>query len=879
MTLALLLPGCPTTLPVPDSEYQPLPCPDLPDITDLPALQQSIAALHGQVGYLFGSDSTPALIWLLAIQKFPSAKRHYFCSQQQAWRELAKLRPERSSAPADAQYRVQTGFSDRADGQLIGDAFRWAAWGYLQDSNRRKLQEIEEEAYQRSAANRTLPLRIADARQLGERAFHLTEELRERLANRQPDIEGWIAEVSAGAHRNLAHHLNLELEKWHKRQVSQQQRNTTGRRFHSEMPAVALRDGRHPNSLRHLPAAPRWQIMIDETGLCFDADADRLNTHDKELGRLVALAIPEGQQLPPLPGFHAADAPASEVDHVLHRVLERPLGIFGFTVQDPALQSIGWIAHIQQLLRWVLRQLPVEPGQPLRVDAQIERRSDYQHSQTLQIMGEVLESECKRLDPQRFAGLQLSLSFIDKQHPLVGYVDAIAYTWGSPAAESADRLKKSALLGHCLLRPSDRAPERLYLALNAHHHLPGNDWYALCAATLEESEGGLLASFLERLGERAQQQLPVWQGYLAEVRQRLHSKDFRLAELGQALAWLERWAPGGESLPATLRLPLETARLAGENHRGQVNAERILGCLQLARDLREEAPAEACEAILRLVVSTANNFEFTVLRPAIEQWLAEPVAVPGLLNHAKLHSTLGQLCAFTGQPLEALGHFDRALERFARLSDPMQASREAAQTRSYRLIAAMDAPGADPRPLLDALHEHLGAQLDKHEAEAISHSLAHSGQAARYAHHLWLRALAAFPAQTAAARAAYLEQAHQWQSGDDHPWPLIEAYRGWLLRDADQPQRAAERLQSAIAACSAEGNGLTLQWMAEVLRTLARALGLSETESPSAESRERLRQCLPHAPHAALERFANAGYLEQEAIHDALRQCLPFNFH
>ncbi|WP_349618218.1 hypothetical protein [Azotobacter salinestris] len=879
MTLALLLPGCPATLPVPDSEYQPLPCPDLPDITDLPALQQSIAALHGQVGYLFGSDSTPTLIWLLAIQKFPSAKRHYFCSQQQAWRELAKLRPERSSAPADTQYRVQTGFSDRADGQLIGDAFRWAAWGYLQDSNRRKLQEIEEEAYQRSAANRTLPLRIADARQLGERAFHLTEELRERLASRQPDIEGWIAEVSAGAHRNLAHHLNHELEKWHKRQVNQQQRNTTGRRFHSEMPAVALRDGRHPNSLRHLPAAPRWQIMIDETGLRFDADADRLNTHDKELGRLVALAIPEGQQLPPLPGFHAADAPASEVDHVLHRVLERPLGIFGFTVQDPALQSIGWIAHIQQLLRWVLLQLPVEPGQPLRVDAQIERRSDYQHSQTLQIMGEVLESQCKRLDPQRFAGLQLSLSFIDKQHPLVGYVDAIAYTWGSPAAESADRLKKSALLGHCLLRPSDRALERLYLALNAQHRLPGNDWYALCAATLEESEGGLLASFLKRLGERAQQQLPLWQGYLGEVRQRLHSKDFRLAELGQALAWLDRWAPGGESLPASLRLPLETARLAADNHRGQVNQARIAACLTLSQQLHDEDAPEACSAILRLAATTTNTFEFDTLTAVIRQWLAEPVAVPGLLNHAKLHSTLGQLCAFGGQPEQAGEHFERALECLARLCDPAQAAREMAQTTSYRLTAAMDTPNAAPQALLDTLRQHLGRQIGKQTEAEISRSLAYSGQAARYDHHLWLRALVTFPQTMAAARQDYLGQQHQWQHGKDHPWPLIEAYRGWLLRDADQPEQATERLQAAIDACAAEGNGPTLQWMAEVLRTLAAALGLSCVECCSAEAREQLCHSLPHAPHAQLERFAGAGIMEHGAILAALRQCLPFNFH
>lgn len=876
MQPALLLPGCPSPLPALDSEYQPQPCPPLPNLTDLPALQQSMAELHGQVGHLFGSDSTPALIWLLAIQKFPSAKRHYFCSQQQAWRELTKLRPDNSRPPADTAYRAPTSFADRDDNKLIGEAFRWAAWGYLQDSNRRKLQEIEEEVYQRAAANKDLPLRVAEARQLGERAFHLTEELKERLAGGQPDPEGWIAGVSAGAHRSLAHHLSIELDKWRKRQTQQRQRNAEGRRFHSEMPAVVLQDGRHPNSLRHLAPAPRWQILIDETGQRFNADADQLNDSDKDLGRLAALAIPEGQQLPPLPGFHATEVPASEVDRVLHRVLERPLGIFGFTVKDPALQSSGWIAHIQQLLRWVLLQLPVENGQSLRVEAQIEQRSDYQNSQTLQIVGEVLENECKRLDPQRFAGLQLSLSFIGKQHPLVGYVDAIAYTWGSPAAESLDRLKKSALLGHCLLRPNDQALERLYLALNAHYRLPGSDWQALCAATLEEPEGGLLASFLERLGERAQQQPALWQGYLSEIRQRLYSKDFRLAELGQALAWLERWAPGGEALPASLRLPLETARLAADNHRGQVDEARINACLALSQQLRDEDAPEACSAILRLASTTTNTFEFAALIPAIRQWLAEPVAVPGLLNHAKLHSALGQLLAFRGEPGQAQEHFDQAIAAFERLSDAAQARREIAQTRSYRLFAQL---ASDDASAVDSLCQHLQALTGKPDLQGISRSLAHADAKLRHAHHLWLRALVTFPVALLPAREAYLGLQHQWQSGEDHPWPLIDAYRAWLLHDRGQSAAASTCLQRAVQRCAAEEHGPVLQWMAEVLRTLGAALGIAGPAMPTAGERARLRERLPNAPQAALEQFASAGPLPREAVLAALRQCLPFNFH
>lgn len=867
---------------------------------DPTAIDAALRELQASPICLLGSDRTPPLVWLLAVQAFPAARRLYFSQDNGQWQDLALATEQKgeatteSVAPADRTPTPASPAPEAArqnpspgslhallDKDLIGKSFVLAAWGADKPENRRQLDEIAEEAWNRAPRNSGLPDIVDEARRNGEHACELAAELLRRL-DREGDASAgdWIASVTADVHERIRGHLQITLKRWRERRQSLQQRHGGQRVYTSSLPPVSLIDGHHPNSLRHLRPAAAWQVCIDETGSLFDEQADALNGTDSKLGRLVALAVPEGACLPALDkGFHATGAPALQVDQVLQSLLQAPVGIFGFTVQDPAAHTRHWIGHVQQLVRWVLLQLPLEPEQPCRVDVRIEQNAGYQIRDSLRALSETLEGEFRRLDPQRFAGLRLSLAFMDKQHPLNGYVDALAFTWGSPAAESRDRLKKSALPGHCLLRPSDRAMERLYLALNAAYRLPPADWYDLCAGAADEPDGGLMARFLDQLGEQVREQPAVWQGYLDEVRQRLRLKQFHLDSLGHALAWLERWAPAGQVLPAAQRLPLETARLAAENHRGQVNGGRILGCLQLARGLREEAPAEACEAILRLAVSTANNFEFAALRPAVEQWLAEPVAVPGLLNHAKLHSTLGQLCAFSGQPLEALGHFDRALECFARLSDPSQAGREAAQTRSYRLIAAMDAPGADPQPLLDALCEHLGAQLDKHEAEAISRSLAHSGQAARYAHHLWLRALATFPAQTAAARAAYLEQAHQWQGGDDHPWPLIEAYRGWLLRDADQPRLAAERLQTAIAACSAEGNGLTLQWMAEVLRTLASALGLGETEPPSPGARELLRQSLLHAPHAALERFANAGRLEHGAIHDALRQCLPFNFH
>ena len=260
------------------------------------------------------------------------------------------------------------------------------------------------------------------------------------------------------------------------------------------------------------------------------------------------------------------------------------------------------------------------------------------------------------------------------------------------------------------------------------------------------------------------------------------------------------------------------------------------------------------------------------------------MAVPGLLLHGKLQSALGQISAFTGQGEKALQQFDTALASFARLSYPAQAQREQTQTRSYRLVAQMDlchqqgAPESQTQALVQKLQQHLG---DK-SPENLSRSLAHSTQAQRFAHYLWLRALVHLPQDLDSARQAYVQLQPEWHSGSDHPWPLINAYRAWLLHDAGHRTQAQALMQSAIQSCMDASHGPTLQWMAEVLRTLAHTLGLGlpKSEQPSADQRQHLQQLLPHAPHMALAAFARA---ELGTTHAQLLQhlaaCLPFNFH
>lgn len=879
---------------------------------------QALQSLTPEPTWLLGSEQTPALDWLLAIQAFPREVRLCYragsgwwdLASNQLWTPhapaseplpvAASIQPasgeskpsptaqaapatgETSSSSARTVSRESLPLSEWSDKELISHSFRYTAWGPDKPEYMRLVQEYEEEAWKRTHRDGSLPKALRKARENGLKAAELTVELQDRLkqGESEPVLAAWIDATCQGLHPRVGTHLHITLRKNLERNRTSKKKYEENRTLECTLEPVELVDGQHPNSLRHLAPAADWSVYIDETGTLFNEQADAAHVSPAAVGRLVALAVPQGVALAPMPGgFHASTALSSEVDAVLQRLLRAPVGIFGFTVQDPSSSARRWIGHVEQLVRWVLLQLPVLEGQRCRVSVHIEQKDNYLIGHNLKALAEILEGECQRLAPKRFADLHLSLEIMDKGHPLNGYVDAVAFTWGSPAQISRERLKRSALKSRCLIDPRQRALERLYLAINAQRKLLPGDWFDLCSAAAAEPGEGLLRYFLDQLGEQVRHQGGLWQGYLDEVRQRLRLKQFHLNSLGHALDWLERWTPEGHSFPPVQRLMLETARLAAANHSGLVDLARVQDCLALMGKLREEAPAEACEALLRIAVSCANNFEFGALRSAVEAWLAEPVAVPGLLNRAKLHSTLGQLEAFCARPGSAIGHFDQALACFGRLSDPQQALRESQQTLTYRLIAEMDAADLDLPGLADAWLAHMRGLTGLSDAAQISRSLATSTQDLRYTHHLWLRALVNWPQAMGEARAEYLALTKQWSSGEDHPWPLIDAYRGWLLADADRPAEARRYLMAAIERCADPDNGPVLWWMAEVLRTLAAALGLQLDEQPSAHARDRLRQLLPLAPHAALERFAQAGTLEHGAVLDALRHCLPFNFH
>ena len=713
---------------------------------------------------------------------------------------------------------------------------------------------------------------VDEAIEQGKQAFYLATELKALLNTEGQEVaQQWLMENANQYSHKVKRSLEIELEKLLKRQQQLAERNTH-KAYISNITPVHFSE-HHPQSIQHLDEDSEWSIYIDESGQYFETATEEYSVTNVELGRVVALVVPGRTELEPLPVyFHATESSPAEVDGCVQYLLEQNVGVFGFTVNDPGAFAGNWFSHIVLLARWVLLQLPLAAALQNKVSFYIERNDARMANEPINSLANQLEGELKAIDPERFSNVQISTQLMDKNHPYNGYVDALAYTWGSPAAHSKDRLKKSALLGHCLLQPDQQSMLRLYLSVSRSEELSASDWYLLCSAASNEFGGGFLTGQLHKLGEKSAVDLRLWQYYLEEVREQFRGKNYSLSQVNHALNWLERYTPKNYELPAIYRLPLETARLGQENHQGKVNLQRLQRILELITQLEDEDAQQACGALLRVAVSGSNSFEFTLLQPIIRQWLDKPVAISGLANYARLHSTLGQIHAFSNQTNEALHHFEQALYYLDRLSDRERGEREKQQTKTYRQIVLLDSA---PEQAEELLHGIAGSN----DWAAYSRAIAVSGQNLRYPHHLWIRALLGMPEQTAAAREAYLLQEHMWQSGSDHPWGLIAAYRAWLLKQNSEEVKASLQMNLAIDLCTNEGSGPVLWWMAEVLRTLAFALNIACDDLPSTTERERLAKILPAAPHRHLHDFSGAGACDNKQAMNWLKLCLPFNFH
>ncbi len=895
MDITILLPGAPSQRPHHYIKTAELQLGHEVHCTDLESLVAS--GLTRNVACIIAGLKTDVTLQESACRLWPEARfLHHLGDDRWSTERSSQVAADESKAAKSNGVAPQTepqqpkrsainaADANKEAGTIAYNIYLRHAWGASQ--NKAEIQRLMLQAEELSKDVSNLDQRIRKAIRDGETAYELGNELVKRLREQGADsveFKQWYEATKADCPSRVATHLHKLLGK--QREHLQQQRAKTQHNATytiSTPPLIVSAEG-HPNAITNLNPSPSWTVLVDETGKAFDNEVEELNLNHKDVGKVVALAIPQGVGLAPLgAGFHAVNESNARIERILSDLTAQPVGIFGFSSKDPVAGRFSWLQQIDQLVRWVLRLLPMKQGVPTRVKFSIENRGGYNSRVDWKIRTETLLAELHQLDPKRYAQLSLSIEFIDKNsEPLNGYVDTLANCWGSPQKDKKKLLRHFALPGHCLLLPSgEHVYERLLLTLEGGQALRPSDWYALLQAAVDEEGQAftLLHNCLQQLGDTVKQQPKLWEGYLQEVQAQLRLKSYSLAGLQSTLDWLETHKPDGETLPPLLSLRQQGARLALQNHRGFCDMALVASAFETANQLIDEDAPQACEIILRSVVAATNAFDFNSMEGFIQQWLTLPVASVGLLNHAKLLSTQGQLHAFRGEYTAADECFVKAITTFERLSDPLQASREVQQTTAYRLFAMLSSPETAFEVFNTLLESYLTAMLHC-SIDQLPGKLARSGSNLRFAHQLYLRALLTYPDEMADQCVFYLDTRLDWQQGEDHPWPLILAYRAWLLSDAGQRNQASELLQQAVELCEQQ-SGSILQWLGCVIQALGEQLQLSMPYlEPLNPKREALRTLLPAAPHAELDRALQIQDHSRSALINMLNQTLPFNFH
>lgn len=829
---------------------------------NIDSLARDLKALQTVPELIIGGNNTDIKYWYAAKLAFPEAEY------------LVGVNGKLSTLPFTLPVVAFDAITEAESEKLIDDAFKYACWGDSAE-HRRKLADIEDEAKKHLLVHPALLREVQSAIKNGKESADLKQVLETMLRQgvSRKEVNSWIESQSCGNFR-IKRDLSIALKKYLKSQEQRQKRYAE--KYNPSLEQVVV-DDLHPNSLRALKPSKSWQVVIDETGSHFNPeDMDGVGAEDTKVGKLVALVIPEEVSLALLSkNFHAVNETDQDVESAISTLLNNPVGIFGYSMSDSYYSIHSWMAAIVQLTKWVMYLLPIEEESNCEVEFLIEGRGQFGSETNLQPLQEDIESTLKDLAPNRYKNLKLKLKIIGKEgHLANGYVDAVANLWGSSAKNRRKILNSSALLGNCLINTSERSLEQLLLALQSSEPLHDRLWFELCEFAGNENEYSLANQFLAELGQKLNTNVAVWNSYVISIKQRLQDKEFTTAGLAAALTWLQNYSPDESSLDDALLLQLKSSQLALRNHQGFVDLSLISECMTLAASLKDEMAVDCCSVVLRIASSTTNAFDFDGIVSWLQQWIDEPIAVPGLLNHGKLHSALGQLYAFQGDFELALTSFERALESFSKLSNAKFRLQNKMQTQMYLITVLMDQGDVQAVALITEL---LGRELNmvKGHAGRIA-KLASSGDQYRFLHHLFLRACICFPVEMKDDIKKYLLNKKNWLVGESHPWMLIQAYRGWLLHKEGDTDSAVTRFESAITECLSETQGPIVNWMGATLYELAKSLDLNLNINSDLFSHA-LNSAPENAPKTVLDKWKKVTSDENRI--ELLKVSLPFNFH
>jgi hypothetical protein len=616
------------------------------------------------------------------------------------------------------------------------------------------------------------------------------------------------------------------------------------------------------NDIRSLAPQKAWTLLLDETGSDFGAPSGGL------IGKFAGLLIAtQNSGLPPIrAAWHAAAESSYEIDRVFQQILNTPCGVIGLPVSAlPKALGMRWLDGMRALIDWVLRLIPLEG--PTQIDVVIEARPPYKPGLEPDAVIRDAIAMLARAWPERAALIDLRISTQPKDgHPLLPYVDSVAFTWGSPQPSSKERLKRSGLVNTCLLNFSSADLAACWDAWDQPGGLTPPYWVSLVTSSEATEPASIASAILSTSAAATRKDSVRWQRYLAEAQRHLFGGSFKLEQIGAMVNWLERAKPPAEEIPNTLRMVWLTVNLAHANHLGATEHEWLTDLTRLSASLYEEVAPLCCHADLHLAVAMTNRFDFEGAQQAIAPWHDRPIAIPGLRYWGQCSSTMGQHRAFTGDLIGAQKAFSEALNAFSRLSDPVVRVKEIDQTSCYAAITAMDnenLSNADARLVLET---YLG------DLTTAVKQLAGSDSSDHYRHHTLLRWIVSRNDNVLGEQ--YLGLRDSWSSGYGHPWPLIEIYRAILIRSKD-PEGSIEHARTAAAIAFTAQQGPTVQLIGACCRVIGTVWGDPWPEKNSVFSE--LRQSLPSA-NVHIDRL-EAFLTEPKPAMDILKNVLPFNFH
>lgn len=473
------------------------------------------------------------------------------------------------------------------------------------------------------------------------------------------------------------------------------------------------------------------------------------------------------------------------------------------------------------------------------------------------------------ISPQRFGGWCLcSAKWQDKDYGYIPYADILAYSVqdSEKSRELAEWLHPERLPGYVAFDS-----DLVNLLDKVEKTDSGIELLDLAARATTQHIASRLADDLRPLLQRR----PEFKSHIiSELDRRYRAKDRDLRSLRRQLAVCNRLV--GElppDAPLATKLLWTAIELQEANHAGNgAKAESILpGYAGLSeRGLQNGLSDLVAHCELNIAVGYADRFLFDDAFDAVEG--LDTSRFPGLRDRGKILSSAGQYRSMLGFHAEAEEAFVEALKCFADMeSTPAEKAGEIDQTAVYRAINALDGDLPNSQDLVTAVLGDLNSAAARF---APSHEKP-------YHHQLFLRSIWTMDGCNR-ARKCYADKRPAWIRGYDHPWELIEMYRGLLLASAPKMgaiQHASNCFNRAIEIATGAPHGDTLHLIAGMIACVASCCFKGETyPRKTVELLNGLPDRLPAAKSRIEHLLEIAHNPAPDMIPVAMAQ-LPFNYH